>query len=226
MPKLTWGALVDRRYESGVDHGVLYVASALGTYPLGVPWNGLTNVTESPSGAEATPQYADNGKYLNLISAEEYGASLECFTYPDEFMACDGQAAFVDGVLLGQQARSSFGFSYRTKVGNAAEGQDAGYKLHLIYGALASPSEKAHATINDSPEAVTFSYELTTTPIDVPGVNPITNKPFAPTASITIDSTTADPEALAALEAILYGSTAPESVARLPLPAEIATIFS
>ena len=215
MSKLVWDQTGERFYETGVKQGVLYVQSA-GAYPKGVAWNGLTAVTESPSGAEATALYADDTKYLNLMSAEEFGATIEAYTYPEEFEACDGSAALAQGVSIGQQKRSTFGLCYRTALGNDTDGSDYGYKLHLIYGALAAPSEKAYATINDSPEAITFSWELTTTPVAVTG--------HKPTACITIDSTKADKTKLAALEDILYGSESEE--ARLPLPDEIATLMA
>lgn len=215
MVALTWDASGEHYYETGVDHGVLYIPTS-GVYNKGVAWNGLTAVTESPSGAEATAQYADNIKYLNLISAEEFGATIEAFTYPDEFAACNGETALTDGVVAGQQERSTFGLSYRTKVGNDTDGQDHAYKLHLIYGATAAPSEKAYATVNDSPEAITFSWEISTVPVSVAGM--------MPTASITIDSRTADPTKLAALEKILYGAEAAE--ARLPLPDEVKTLMT
>ena len=214
MSKLVWDQTGDRLYETGVDRGVLYVQEA-GLYPKGVAWNGLTAVTESPSGAEATPLYADNIKYLNLMSAEEFGATVEAYTYPDEFAECDGSAALATGVYIGQQARKTFGMCYRTLLGNDVESNDHGYKLHLIYGALAAPSEKGYATVNDSPEAITFSWELTTTPVNVTG--------FKPTASVTIDSTKVDADKLAALEAVLYGSESQE--AKLPLPDEVAEIM-
>lgn len=214
MSKLVWDQTGDRLYETGVKNGVLYVQED-GAYPAGVAWNGLTAVTESPSGAEATALYADDIKYLNLISNEEFGATIEAYTYPDEFAACDGSAAIVEGVMLGQQARKTFGLCYRTTLGNDSLGNDYGYKLHIIYGALAAPSEKAYATINDSPEAITFSWEVTTTPVNVTG--------YKPTASITIDSTKVDATKLAALEAILYGSESGE--AHLPLPDEIADLM-
>lgn len=214
MSKLIWDATGERFYETGVKYGVLYVQSE-GTYPNGVVWNGLTAVTESPSGAEATPLYADDTKYLNLVSAEEFGATIEAYTYPDEFMECDGSASLVEGVYIGQQSRKTFGLSYRTVIGNDVDNNEHGYKLHLIYGALAAPSEKAYATINDSPEAITFSWEVSTTPVNVTG--------HKPTASIVIDSTKADKTKLAALEEILYGSESEE--ARLPLPDEIAQIM-
>lgn len=216
MAKLVWDATGARKYETGVRNGVLYVMDESGAYPKGVAWNGLTAVTESPSGAEATALYADDVKYLNLISAEEFGATVEAYTYPDEFAQCNGEASLVDGVTIGQQPRKTFGMAYRTVLGNDIENESYGYKLHLIYGAVASPSEKAYATINDSPDAITFSWELKTTPVVVEG--------FKPTASLTIDSTKANAAKLAALEAILFGSESAE--ARLPLPNEIATLMN
>lgn len=215
MAKLVWDATGERLYETGVNNGVLYPQSTDGTYPKGVAWNGLTAVTESPSGAEATPLYADNIKYLNLMSVEEFGATIEAYTYPDEFSECNGEAELATGVSIGQQKRKTFGMSYKTVVGNDVDGNNHGYKLHIIYGAMAAPSEKAYATINDSPEAITFSWEVTTTPVSVDG--------FEPTASITIDSTKVDSSKLTALETILYGSESEE--ARLPLPNEIATLM-
>lgn len=215
MAKLVWDESGKRLYETGVKMGVLYVQDVNGAYPKGVAWNGLTAVNESPSGAEATPLYADDIKYLNLRSAEEFGATIEAYTYPDEFEACDGSAEIAVGVKIGQQARKSFGLCYRTIVGNDVEGNDFGYKLHLIYGATAAPSEKAYATVNDSPEAVTFSWEVTCTPVEVPG--------FKPSASIVIDSTKVDKTKLAALEAKLYGNATDE--ATLPLPSEIIDMF-
>lgn len=215
MSKLVWDQIGERYYETGVKNGVLYVQES-GAYPKGVAWNGLTAVTESPSGAEATALYADDIKYLNLISNEEFGATIEAYTYPDEFAQCDGSAALATGVMIGQQTRKAFGLCYRTTLGNDSDGNDYGYKLHLIYGALAAPSEKAYATINDSPEAITFSWEVTTTPVNVAG--------FKPTASVTIDSTKVDAEKLAALEDILYGTE--EAEAKLPLPDEIATLMA
>lgn len=218
MSKLVWDNTGDRLYETGVKQGVLYPVSSNGTYPKGVAWNGLTAVTESPSGAEATALYADDMKYLNLYSAEEFGATVEAYTYPEEFGECDGSAEIANGVQIGQQTRKAFGMCYRTTIGNDTEGDAHGYKLHIIYGAMASPSEKAYATINDSPEAITFSWELTTTPVNVTGKKP--------TASLTIDSTKADPTKLAALEAILYGSDGGSGAdARLPLPDEIAELM-
>ena len=216
MSKLVWDATGERKYENGVRNGVLYVMDASGTYPKGVAWNGLTAVTESPSGAEATALYADDVKYLNLISAEEFGATVEAYTYPDEFAQCNGEASLVDGVTIGQQPRKTFGMAYRTVLGNDIENESDGYKLHLIYGAVASPSEKAYATINDSPEAITFSWELKTTPVVVNG--------FKPTASLTIDSTKVNAQKLTALEDILFGSESGEP--RLPLPNEIATLMN
>ena len=218
MAKIVWDKTGERFYETGVKNGVLYVQEG-GQYKNGVAWNGLTAVTESPSGAEATPLYADDIKYLNLLSTEEFGATIEAYTYPDEFAACDGSAALVDGVMIGQQARKTFGLCYRTTIGNDTNGNDSGYKLHIIYGALAAPSEKAYATINDSPEAITFSWEVTTTPVNVTGAKP--------TASITIDSTKADSTKLAALEDILYGKDGePGNEPRLPLPDEIKTLMT
>ena len=215
MSKIVWDQTGERLYETGVEKGVLYPYSS-SAYGSGVAWNGLTAVTESPSGAEPTALYADNIKYLNLMSNEEFGATIEAYTYPDEFAACDGSAAIAPGVVIGQQKRSTFGLTYVTKLGNDTDGVDYGYKIHLIYGALASPSEKGYATVNDSPEAITFSWEVTTTPVEVPG--------FKPTASVTIDSTKVDATELAALETILYGAA--ETEARLPLPEELTTIFT
>ena len=216
MSKLTWDNIGERFFETGVKQGVLYPIQSDGKYTKGVAWNGLTAVTESPSGAEATPLYADDIKYLNLLSNEEFGATIEAYTYPDEFAECDGSAELVTGVMIGQQKRKVFGLCYRTTIGNDVDGNDHGYKLHLIYGCLAAPSEKAYSTINDSPEAITFSWEVTTTPVNVEG--------FKPTSQITIDSTKADPTKLAALEAVLYGSA--ETEAKLPLPDEVATLMS
>lgn len=213
MAKIVWDQTGDRLYETGVKNGVLYLRGTDGTYEGGVAWNGLTAVTESPSGAEPTPLYADDIKYLNLLSNEEFAATIEAYTYPDEFMECDGSKSIATGVYIGQQARKTFGLCYKTTLGNDVDGNDHGYKLHIIYGALAAPSEKAYATINDSPEAVTFSWEISTTPVEVTGAKP--------TASIVIDSTKADKTKLAALEAILYGSESAEP--KLPLPSEIIT---
>ena len=216
MSKIVWDQTGERLYETGVKQGVLYVQDTQGTYPKGVAWNGLTAVTESPSGAEATPLYADDIKYLNLISTEELGGTIEAYTYPDEFAECDGSASIATGVYIGQQSRKTFGMCYTTTVGNDVDSNAHGYKLHLIYGALASPSEKAYSTINDSPEAITFSWEFSTTPVNVTG--------FKPTANIVIDSTKATPEKMAALEKILYGDTDVEP--RLPLPNEVAQVMS
>lgn len=218
MAKLVWDKTGDRLYETGVKNGVLYIPTA-GVYSKGVAWNGLTAVTESPSGAEATALYADDTKYLSLMSAEEFGATIEAYTYPDEFAACDGSAELADGVMIGQQKRSTFGLCYKTTIGNDTEGNDHGYKLHIIYGAQAKPSERAYATINDSPEAITFSWEITTTPVNVTGAKP--------TASLVIDSTKADPSKLAALEDILYGKDGePANEPRLPLPDEIKSLMT
>lgn len=216
MPKLTWDNTGERIFETGVKQGVLYPIQSDGKYTKGVAWNGLTAVTESPSGAEATALYADDIKYLNLLSNEEFGATIEAYTYPDEFAECDGSAELAPGVMIGQQKRKIFGLCYRTTIGNDVEGNDYGYKLHLVYGCLAAPSEKGYSTINDNPDAVTFSWEVSTTPVNVEG--------FKPTSQITIDSTKVDPTKLAALEAILYGSA--ETEAKLPLPDEVATTMS
>lgn len=216
MSVLTWDAAVDRVYETGVDHGVLYIPDGFGVYETGYAWNGLVSVTESPSGAESTPQYADNIKYLNLQSAEEFGATIEAFTYPEEFGQCDGTASPQPGVQVGQQGRKTFGLSYRTKVGNALDA-DAGYKLHLVYGALAAPSEKAYTTVNDSPEAITFSWEVTTTPVSA-------GDGYKPTASLTIDSTKVDADALEVLEEMLYGTVGTDPT--LPTPAEVLALFA
>ena len=216
MPKLVWDESGKKLYETGIQQGVLFPRNASGAYPAGYAWNGLISVTESPSGAEASPLYADNGKYLNLMSAEEYGATIEAYTYPDEFAACDGSAELAEGVLVGQQTRSTFGLAYKTLVGSDTQGDAHGYKLHLIYGALAAPSEKAYQTVNDSPEAITFSWELTTTSVAVTGKKP--------TACITIDSTKADAAKLALLEKKIFGDAA--TPASLPLPDEIATMFA
>lgn len=218
MSRLTWDNTSERLYETGVKQGVLYPIQADGKYSKGVAWNGLTAVTESPSGAEATALYADDIKYLNLMSNEEFGATIEAYTYPDEFAECDGSAALATGVMIGQQKRKTFGLCYRTTLGNDVDGNDYGYKLHLIYGCLAAPSEKAYATINDSPEAITFSWEVSTTPVNVDG--------FKPTSCITIDSTKADEAKLAALEDVLYGKEDDETTPRLPLPDEVATMMS
>lgn len=213
MPKIKWDQTGERYYETGVSKGVLY-PYANNAYAKGVAWNGLINVSESPEGAEATPLYADNIKYLNLMSAEEFKATIEAYTYPDEFAACNGEASLEEGVSIGQQKRSQFGLSYQTKIGNDVD-SELGYKIHLVYGALAAPSEKAYATVNDSPEAITFSWEISTTPVEVPG--------FKPTASLVIDSTKVDPTKLAEFEKKLYGDETNE--ATLPLPSEVATLF-
>lgn len=214
MSKITWDKTGERFYETGVKNGVLYVMDS-GVYGTGVAWNGLTAVTESPSGAEVNPMYADDIKYLNLLSAEEFAATVEAFTYPDEFAQCDGSAEIAPGVIIGQQKRKTFGMCYKTVLGNDTDGNDYGYKIHIIYGAVAAPSEKAYTTINDSPEAITFSWELSTTPVEVTG--------FKPTASLTIDSTTTTPEKMKAIEDILYGTEAEEP--RLPLPDEIMELM-
>lgn len=215
MARIEWDKSGERLYETGVRHGVLYLMEEGGVYPKGVPWNGLTGITESPSGAEATPLYADDIKYLNLMSAEEFGATVEAYTYPDEFKICNGEAELVDGITIGQQTRKTFGMCYRTVIGNDIENENHGYKLHLLYGCVAAPSERAYATVNDSPEAITFSWEIKTTPVNVTG--------HKPTATLTIDSTKVDKDKLAALEDILYGNE--ETDARMPLPDEIAQLF-
>lgn len=215
MSKIIWDQTGERLYETGVDHGVLYPIQSNGKYTVGVPWNGLTGITESPSGAEATPLFADNIKYLNLVSAEDFGCTIEAYTYPDEFMACDGSATIATGVTIGQQARTVFGLCYRTVLGNDVASNGYGYKLHIIYGCLASPSEKSYTTVNDSPEAITFSWEVKSTPVNVTG--------FKPTASLVIDSTKVDADKLAALEEVLYGSE--DSEASLPMPDEIVAII-
>lgn len=214
MSKLVWDAIGERTYETGVEKGVLYPQVG-GAYPKGVAWNGLTSVTESPSGAEPNPFYANNIKYLNLMSNEEFGATIEAYTYPDEFAVCDGTAELTPGVSIGQQKRQAFGMCYKTVLGNDTEGNAHGYKLHFIYGALASPSQKTYNTINESPEPNTFSWEVSTTPVNVAN--------HQPTASLVIDSTKVDADKLAALEEILYGSEDAEP--RLPLPDEIATLM-
>lgn len=221
---LVWDQIGERIYETGIDRGVLYPYSD-GAYTNGVAWSGLTSVSESPSGAEDTALYADNLKYLNLKSAEDFGLTIECLTYPDEWMKCNGGAELAAGVVLGQQRRTTFGLSYRTKIGNDTEGEDYGYKLHLVYGCSASPSEISYGTINDSPEANTFSYEITTTAIPVDGVD-ADGKPYRAVASITVDSTKVDKAKLKALEDILYGGSGEDSVAKLPLPDELKTIFA
>lgn len=224
MPRITWDDTGKRIYETGVDHGVLYQSLQDGSFGNGVAWNGLSSVSQSPSGAEASPIWADNIKYLNLVSAEEFSASVEAYTYPDEFAECDGSKALLDGVYAGQQTRKRFGMCYRTQIGNDVQNTDYGYKLHLIYNCLAAPSEKSYQTINDSPEAIAFSWEISTTPVSVnmPGVKP--------TATIEIDSTKVDATKLAALEDILYGTGEAGSetgtAARLPLPDEVIALLS
>ena len=212
--KIAWNELVNRTFETGVSKGVLY-PQVSGAYPKGVAWDGLTAVTESPSGAEPTPLYASNIKHAVLMSAEEYAATIEAYLYPPEFAECNGEKSPVDGVYVGQQPRKAFGFSYVTQIGDANGDTDYGYKIHVIYGCLASPSERSHATINDSPEAETMSWEVTTTPVEAPG--------FKPTSTIVIDSTKVDKEKLAAIEAVLYGGT--DTEARLPLPTELFTLM-
>lgn len=222
MAAIQWDKAGERLYETGVDRGVLYIPNASGAYANGYAWNGLTSVSESPSGAEANPQYADNIKYLNLISNEEFGATIEAFTYPEEFAQCDG-TALVGGVQISQQVRKQFGFSYRTLVGNDLIGTDFGYKLHLIYGCDAAPSEKTRSTVNDSPEAATFSWEVTTNPVPVPGTNPATGKPFRPTSHLIIDTSEVTPAGIEALEAVLYG--AESEGPRMPMPGEVLTML-
>lgn len=213
--RLTWDDAGKRLYETGVKQGVLYPQDDNGAYPKGVAWNGLTAVTESPEGAEPTPLYADDIKYLNLLSTEEFKATVEAYTYPDEFAECDGSGSLVEGVTIGQQDRKTFGLSYRTSLGNDVKGNEYGYKLHIVYGCLAAPSEKAYATVNDSPEAITFSWEVSTTPVNVTG--------FKPTASLVLDSVKLGAAKMKAIEDVLYGSSAAE--ARLPLPDEIKSII-
>lgn len=215
MAKLVWDETGKRKYETGVSKGVLYVQTEEGTYGKGVAWNGLTAVNESPSGAESTPLYADDIKYLELTSTEEYGASIEAYTYPEEFEVCDGSAELAAGVTIGQQPRKAFGFCYKTIVGNDIKNNDHGYKIHIVYGAKAAPSEKAYQTVNDSPEAITFSWELTTTPVSVEG--------YKPTACVTIDSTKIDAANLQAIEEALYGTESNEP--KILLPDEIAAIL-
>lgn len=222
--KLVWDKTGERFFETGVKNAVLYPQASGGTYPKGVAWNGISAITEQPSGAEASPVYADDIKYLNLISAEDYAATIEAYTYPDEFAECDGSASLADGVSIAQQKRKTFGLCYRTTVGNDADGESYGYKLHIIYGAMAAPSEQAHNTVNDSPEAMQMSWSISTTPVSVPG--------FKPTASLTIDSTKADKTKLTALEEILYGKDPTTDGGsdgvdpRLPLPDEIKTLMT
>lgn len=216
MTALVWDDAGNRFYETGISKGVLYPIDSNGDYPLGVAWNGLISVSENPSGAEPTPLYADNIKYLTLISAEELGLTLEAYTYPAEFALCDGSVAGQTGVLLAQQPRTIFGLSYQTKVGNDVDGEDHGYKIHLVYGCLAAPSEKPYQSINDSPEAISFSWEVSTTPPVVTG--------YKPTSLIVIDSRTADPTDLTAFELLLYGDVATDP--ELPLPDAVLTAFA
>lgn len=224
MAKLKWDQTGERLYETGVSNGVLYIRDNNGAYSNGYAWNGLTSVNESPSGAEASDIYADNTKYLTLLSAETFACTVEAYTYPEEFEECDGSAEIVVGAIIGQQSRKTFGFCYKTQLGNDVDGDSHGYKLHLIYGCVASPSEKAYQTINDSPEAISFSWEVNTTPVAVTG--------HKPTANVTIDSTKANATKLAALEAILYGKdpTTPDgndgAEPRMPLPDEIITLLT
>lgn len=217
MAKLVWDKVGERFYETGVDHGVLYPITDGGTYGTGVAWSGLTTVTESPSGAEATPLYADNIKYLNLLSNEDFAFTIEAYTYPDEFAECDGSVELEKGVQLQQQKRKMFGFSYRTRIGNDVDGDDLGYKLHLVYGCLAAPSERSRATVNDSPEATTMSWEVSTTPVEVEG--------YRPTAHIVIDSRKADSTKLTALEKKLYGDDE-SGTPTLPMPSELKTLMA
>lgn len=219
MPVLTWDQTSERTYETGVEKGVLYLPDGTGSYNTGFAWNGLVGVTESPSGAESNKQYANNKVYLNLQSVEEFGGTIEAFTYPPEFGACDGTASPKKGLYLAQQNRKTFGLSYKTLLGNDVEGNDYGYKLHLVWGALASPSEKTRTTVNDTPEPVTFSWEFTTTPVDVPG--------FRPSAMLSIVSTEVAPADLLALEELLYGTNgAPGTKPELPLPADVFALFT
>lgn len=216
MSKIVWDAVGEHTFETGVRNGVLYLKDAQGAYNTGVAWNGLTSVSESPEGAEPTDLYADDTKYLTLMSAENFKATIEAYTYPVEFEECDGSATIAKGVVIGQQSRKPFGLCYRTAIGNDTDGNEHGYKLHIVYGCQASPSEKQYSTINDSPDAVTFSWEVNTTPVNVTGKKP--------TATLIIDSTKADKAKLTALEDILYGSETAEP--RLPLPDEIATLMT
>lgn len=216
---LNWDAVGERQYEIGCDHGVLYKQEG-GAYPNGVVWNGLTNVSNNPSGGESTKLYADNIPYLTLRSAEEFGLTIECYYYPPEFGECDGSKELMKGISVGQQTRKNFGLSYRTKVGNDQENEDYGYKIHLVYGCSVSPSEKGYQTINDSPDAITFSYEATSNPVNIPGASPA--------SEMIIDSTKVDKAVIEAIEAVLYGTAAdgsdPEVAPRLPMPEEILQI--
>ena len=222
MTKLVWDKTGERYYETGVKNGVLYVVDNTGKYGNGVAWNGLTKVTESPSGAEASPLYADNIKYLNLMSAEEFGCTIEAYTYPDEFAACDGSAELREGITIGQQSRKTFGFCYRTECGNDTLGTDYGYKIHIVYGATASPSSKDYQSINDNPEAITLSWEVKTTPVDV--ATDIYGAKPKPTATLVIDSTKVKPQKLAAIEAKLYGTEQDEPT--LLLPDEVVALIA
>nr|DAO17696.1 MAG TPA: tail tube protein [Caudoviricetes sp.] len=215
MSKLKWDQIGERLYETGVDKVVLFPMESTGQYGDGVAWNGITAVNESPSGAEPTALYANNGKYLNLISNEDFAATIEAYTYPDEFEECDGSKEIAPGVVIGQQKRKVFGLAYRTLLGNDVDGYDHGYKLHLVYGCLAAPSENNHSTVNDSPEAGTMSWSVSTTPVEVADAKP--------TATVTIDSTKADKAKLKKLEDMLYGTEQAES--KLPLPAEVITLM-
>ena len=215
MPRMEWDNDGERLFEAGVDQGVLYPAASNGVYGAGVPWNGLVNVSEQPSGAEPNKKYADNIEYLNLMSAEEFAATIEAYMYPDEFKECNGESELVPGMSIGQQTRKKFGFSYRTKIGNDVDGIDHGYKIHLVYGCVAAPSEKAYATLNESPDATTLSWTLSTTPVKVSG--------FKPTAIVTVDSRTTDKAKFAALEDVLYGKA--ETPASLPLPDAVKAIL-
>lgn len=215
MAKITWDNPGERYYETGVDHGVLYLLDSEGAYSTGVAWNGLTQVSEKPTGAEPKALYADNIKYLNLMSTEEFEATIEAYTYPDEFGVCDGSAEVVSGLYVGQQPRKTFGLCYRTLVGNDVDGTELGYKLHIIYGCLASPSEKAYETVNDDPDAIQFSWDIKTTPVAVEG--------YKPTATIVIDSRKVNEDALGDLEDALYGTQS--TSANLPLPDKIVEFF-
>lgn len=216
MAVLKWDQVGERIYETGVDHGVLYLQDTAGEYNTGVAWNGLTTVTESPTGADPTPLYADNIKYINLLSVEEFGGTIEAYTYPDEFAQCDGGEQLAEGVVIGQQSRKPFGLSYRTNVGDDVKGQDAGYKLHLVYGATASPSDKSYSTINDSPDAINFSWEFSTAPVAVTG--------HKPTSTLVIDSTKVEAAKLQAIEELLYGTDT--ETAKLPMPDEIINLLA
>lgn len=227
MSRIKWDQTGEKFYQTGCDQGVLYLQKN-GAYPLGVGWNGLTNVTENPSGAEENALYADNIKYLGLMSAETFGATVECYFYPDEWAACNGEKELASGVIIGQQRRSSFGFSYRTKLGNDTEGEDYGYLIHLVYGCKSTPSDQTHETINESPDATTFSYTITTTPVTVSGKDS-DGKPFKPTATVTINSTKVSAEALEKLEKIIYGydgdgENDDGADPKLPLPDELKTL--